>query len=55
MKRKPSPGQNPKTDLYSDVTNQIIAAIEAGTGTYSLPWQSVPGMPKNVASDVRIR
>jgi antirestriction protein ArdC len=51
MKRKPSPGQNPKTDLYSEVTNQIIAAIEAGTGTYSLPWQSVPGMPKNVASD----
>lgn len=51
MKQKPSPGQNPKTDLYSEVTNQIIAAIEAGTGTYSLPWQRVPGMPKNVASD----
>lgn len=55
MKRNPSPGQNPKSDLYSEVTNQIIAAIEAGTGTYSLPWQRVPGMPKNVASDRNYR
>lgn len=51
MTRNQSPRQNPKTDLYSDVTDQIIAAIESGAATYSLPWQRVPGMPKNVSSD----
>lgn len=28
----------PKTDLYQRVTNQIIAAIEAGAGEYRMPW-----------------
>lgn len=31
------PGE-PKTDLYQRVTNQIIAAIEAGAGEYRMPW-----------------
>lgn len=31
------PGE-PKTDLYQRVTNQIIAAIEAGAGKYRMPW-----------------
>jgi antirestriction protein ArdC len=28
----------PKLDVYQRVTNQIIAAIEAGTGEYRMPW-----------------
>jgi antirestriction factor ArdC-like protein/zincin-like metallopeptidase len=51
MYRKTSSHERPKGDLYADVTNQIIAAIESGEATYSLPWQHVPGMPKNVASN----
>ncbi len=51
MYQKQSSHERPKSDLYADVTNQIVAAIEAGAATYSLPWQSVPGMPKNVASN----
>ena len=51
MHRNTSTQDRPKSDLYADVTNQIVAAIESGKGTYSLPWQSVPGMPKNVASN----
>ena len=51
MNRNTSTLERPKSDLYADVTNKIIAAIEAGAATYSLPWQRVPGMPKNVASN----
>jgi antirestriction protein ArdC len=40
-----------RTDLYTSITNQIIAAIESGTATYSFPWHHVPGLPKNLASD----
>ena len=48
MNRSP---ERPKSDLYADVTNQIVAAIETGQATYSLPWQHIPGMPKNIASN----
>lgn len=51
MYRKTSSHERPTGDLYADVTNQIIAAIESGKATYSLPWQHAPGMPKNVASN----
>lgn len=32
-----------KIDLYETVTNQIIAALEAGTKPWSRPWGMVPG------------
>ena len=51
MYRTISIQERPRTDLYADVTNKIIAAIESGATTYTLPWQRVPGMPKNVASN----
>ncbi len=51
MSRNSSSETRPKTDLYTDVTNKIVAAIEAGAATYSLPWQRIAGMPKNVASN----
>lgn len=40
-------------DIYERVTNQIIAAIEAGTGEYRMPWHhdgSAITTPVNVAS-----
>jgi antirestriction protein ArdC len=27
-----------RADIYSRITNQIIAAIEAGTGEFRMPW-----------------
>jgi len=51
MNRNSTAHERPKGDLYAEVTNKIIAAIESGAATYSLPWQRVPGMPKNVASN----
>jgi antirestriction protein ArdC len=51
MTRNNSYQDRPKTDLYADITSKIVAAIEAGAATYSLPWQRFPGMPKNFASN----
>jgi len=36
-------------DLYSDITNDIIAAIEAGVGNYVMPWHGAAsiGLPQN--------
>lgn len=42
---------NPKNDLYSTVTDQIVAAIEAGAAHFEMPWQCIQGLPKNIASD----
>lgn len=42
---------SPKGDLYSAVTQQIVEAIEAGATTFSYPWHTVPGLPKNITSD----
>lgn len=42
-----------KEDLHQRITNQIIAAIEQGTGNYQMPWNpklcsgSVIGLPHN--------
>lgn len=38
-------------NLYSTVTQQIVEAIEAGETTFDFPWHTVPGLPKNLASD----
>ncbi|MDQ0462945.1 antirestriction protein ArdC [Caulobacter ginsengisoli] len=40
-----------KGDLYTSVTNQIVAAIKAGAATFEMPWQCIGGLPKNIASD----
>ena len=41
----------PTTDLYQSVTNQIIAALEAGTPPWTCPWQRTHGsmLPANLA------
>lgn len=42
-----------RPSIYEAVTGQIIAAIEAGAGTYTMPWHGsiVPmAMPKNAAT-----
>lgn len=33
-----------KTEIYQTVTNNIIAALEAGVKPWSCPWHRVPGM-----------
>jgi len=39
----------PKNDWYQDVTDRIVAALEAGPGEWSKPWKSmgINGMPRN--------
>lgn len=38
-----------RQDLYTRVTDQIIAAIEAGQGAFELPWhQQILGLPRNL-------
>ena len=27
-----------RTDIYTRVTNEIVAAIEAGAGSWTMPW-----------------
>jgi len=34
----------PRPDLYRQITEQIIAAIEAGAGEWQMPWHTSPGM-----------
>ncbi len=33
----------PKFDLYQEVTDKIIAALEQGTAPWLKPWDSVKG------------
>lgn len=43
----------PRTDIYARITEQIVAAIEAGTEDYDMPWHHTGGSvarPSNVAS-----
>ncbi|MEH8806718.1 ArdC family protein, partial [Klebsiella pneumoniae] len=43
------------TDIYQIVTDNIIAALEAGVKPWSCPWQRVsgmPGLPSNYATGV---
>lgn len=48
---KPPP-RTVKRDLYQEVTDKLIAAIEAGTAPWQRPWQNVAaaGLPLNGAS-----
>lgn len=40
--------QTPKLDLHQRVTDEIVAAIEAGTGQFVMPWHGAPqGIPRN--------
>ena len=40
-----------RRDHYQDVTDQIIAALEAGTKPWHRPWKSgSPGMPINATT-----
>jgi antirestriction protein ArdC len=55
MNRKPSRKDPSKRELYADITAKIVAAIEAGAETCSLPWRVVSGPPENVASHRRYR
>lgn len=44
-----------KTDIYQTVTNNIIAALEAGVKPWYCPWKRVPGMsglPSNFATGI---
>lgn len=51
MARKKSP--ETRADIYTRITNTIVAAIEAGTSNYDMPWHHTGGAvarPSNVAS-----
>ncbi|MFH7190990.1 ArdC-like ssDNA-binding domain-containing protein, partial [Klebsiella pneumoniae] len=42
-----------RTDIYQTVTDNIIAALEAGVKPWSCPWQRVSGisgLPSNFAT-----
>lgn len=39
------------SDVYSRVTNQIIEAIEAGAGTFNMPWHRLTANPTNAVSN----
>ena len=41
--------QTTKLDLHQRVTDEIVQAIEAGTGKFIMPWHGIPqGIPRNV-------
>jgi antirestriction protein ArdC len=46
----------PRADIYTRITAEIIAAIEAGAGHYQMPWHhngSALSRPTNVISERR--
>jgi antirestriction protein ArdC len=48
----------PRADIYTRITAEIIAAIEAGAGHYRMPWHhngSAVSRPANVSSQRRYR
>lgn len=47
----------PRRDLYQDVTDKIVAAIEAGTAPWQKPWTELAelGLPMNGASERHYR
>jgi antirestriction protein ArdC len=57
--RRSPKGEYTPRDHYVEVTNQIIAALEAGTPPWRKPWDSRkagnPGMPSNAVTGVRYR
>ncbi len=45
------------TDLATAVTQQLVAQIETGPGTYRMPWHTVPGLfdARNASTGNRYR
>lgn len=43
-------GSKPRRDVYAEVTNTIVAQLEAGVGSWRKPWQAIASGPRNVAS-----
>ncbi len=37
-------------DIYQEVTNAIVEAIEAGVGRWRMPWYSITELPRNIDS-----
>ena len=49
---------NQRADVYSQVTDRIVAAIEAGQGTFQMPWHRssfAAHRPQNVATGAHYR
>src|SRR5437879_11858888 len=44
--RKKSTG--PKRDIYQEVTDRIVAQLEAGTAPWRKPWNTNVGRPQNL-------
>jgi antirestriction protein ArdC len=56
-KTKAPPTKAPRRDLYQEVTDKIVAAIEAGTAPWQKPWTELAelGLPMNGASERHYR
>lgn len=53
-----SPGSADRADIYTRVTNEIVAAIEAGAGDWAMPWHhdgAAVTQPQNVSAGRRYR
>ena len=52
-----SPAAEPRANLYDEVTNRIIAQLEAGRFPWVQPWGrpgvAAPGLPRNAATGRR--
>jgi antirestriction protein ArdC len=46
--RKPGKSTGPKRDIYQEVTDRIVAALEAGTAPWRMPWNTRSGRPQNL-------
>jgi antirestriction protein ArdC len=57
--RRNPKGEYTPRDHYMEVTDQIIAALEAGTPPWRKPWDpgkaGNPGMPCNAVTGIRYR
>ncbi|MBD1848341.1 DUF1738 domain-containing protein [Cyanobacteria bacterium FACHB-63] len=42
-------------DIYQEVTESIIEAIEAGVGRWKMPWYSINELPRNIQSSKEYR
>lgn len=46
--RKATKSTGPKRDIYQEVTDRIVAALEAGTAPWRMPWNTRSGRPQNL-------
>lgn len=57
--RRSAGGEHAPRDHYAEITNQIIAALEAGTPPWRRPWDpnksGGPMMPQNAVTGARYR